>query len=213
MLLFILFLNLTYADMQRAASKGVPSFAADEMVAPQKSIALSELKAHFTKASHQEILKLIALCEVLEVKTISSHGSSPQEVQSHDFAQAIREALKNLSNWEKKLTPQEIVVVDASQDTIKRHFTDQGIEWAWVLKQMGQAGESKSVLVKLFETKASELMGSRFLTRSEKQLSTLTMIDRVLTPQSSPEENKARTQKLQKVKTHISNLPDVTIMT
>ncbi len=212
MLLILFFLNLTYADMQLVAKKSAVALER-AMPAPRHLIKLSEVKEHFTKNSNPEILKLISVAEVLELTNLSSQGSKPETVQVHEITQAIREALHTSSAWEKKLTPQQIVVVDTSQETLKQHFTDQGMEWAWVLKTMGQDAASKALLVNLFEKKSSELLNTRFLFKSENPLSQLTTIDRVLTPQSSKEENQARSQKLQKVKTHISNLPDATIMT
>ena len=210
MLLLLFFLNLAHADMQAVASK----LAASEsraMPAPRKLIALSEVKAHFS--SNPENLKLVALCEVLGLTSISAQGAKVENVQAQELAQAIGGAIKLASAWEKKLSPQQIVVVDASQETLKQHFTDQGMEWAWVLKTLGQGAASKSLLMSLFDKKSSELLGTQFIFKSENPLSHLTILDRVLTPQSSKEENQARSQKLQKVKTHISNLPDATIMT
>ena len=78
---------------------------------------------------------------------------------------------------------------------------------------MGQGAESKKILVSLFEKKSSELLGSQFIFRNETHLTMLTTIDQALVPQCTKEENKARAKKLQQVKTHISNLPDATIMT
>lgn len=223
-LIFILaFFNAfdMFADMAVVAES---KMAPPPMVELEKVIAHYKTKQKTKKLTDDEtnILTLAnAASEIFSVNHVQlrdySHNTDDQKfaaISSMDLSLEIQKALRAKPTWEPTLTGQQLEKVKQIEDLIKKDLAETSYAWAWIKYQQGDKKTPKAILSKLFNDTYEATMKMKHLGfRDSNPLYESTSMSKILTPLSSPVENKDREDKLKKMKVHISNMPDLQIMT
>ncbi len=99
-----------------------------------------------------------------------------------------------------------------STDSFKETLGENSYVWAWILKHKGDKIGAKKILNELY------LVGSAYVlslgeVNQNNELSEMQIVQEALLPMSTPAEAEMINGKMQKMKIHISNLPDMRKLT
>lgn len=204
--------------------------AADMFLAPpmqQQAFQVSEVISFYTKKQNTEklsdneanILKLSLLAQdVFEVKDfkIPAHLKTDKEkaITLNHVTTVIQQAIEKKSNWDEPLSNSNLEKIKDSSELLKKILNESSYSWAWISYQMGQKQEAKKILIEKFETTYAQVMKLKHvLSHRSSPMAEGERLAKTLKPMSTDDENNAREDHLKKMRTHISTLPDVQIMT
>jgi hypothetical protein len=219
-IIFFLFVLTTAGPM-------LPSFAkmqATQMISA--NAVTRHYKAEMAKgklpADEAERMKLANIAEeVFEVKEFAVsgyHSTDVEQVKSvylKNIANSIQQAIQKKTNWDDGLTKSKMITLKNEETLLKKSLGEKSLGWAWYLYQKGSKKEAQLVLSGEFERtyadtmKLTEITGFKDSTPSWEAES----IHKALIPLSPETENKSREEKVQKMRLHISNLPNMRMMT
>lgn len=223
-LLVVLFTNVTVlakrasADMMaREAMAPMPTYASPV----SETIAFYIKKQRTQKLNENEvnILKLSELAQdVFDIKNfmIAEHLKNEKEkaITTAYIANAIQQAIEKKSSWDDALSGSKLELVKANSDLLKTSLNESSYSWAWISYQTGQKEEAKKILASKFETAYETVMKLQHV--YSHRSSPMEEAERLAKPLkflSTDDENKTREAKLKKMRTHVSTLPDMQIMT
>ncbi len=204
--------------------------AADMALAPpmqQQAFAVSEVISFYTKKQNTEklsenetnILKLSLLAQdVFEVKDfkIPAYLKAEKEkaITLNHVTTVIQQAIEKKSNWDEPLSNSNLEKIKDNRDLLKNTLHESSYSWAWISYQMGQKQEAKKILAEKFETAYAHVMKLKHVfSHHTSPMAEGERLAKALAPLSTDDENKTREDQLKKMRTHISTLPDVQIMT
>jgi hypothetical protein len=176
---------------------------------------IRQLKSEKDDATTLELLDMAFLTgEVFGIKTIYSY-SEDGKVPLSSYVKQIRTELRARSDWEEKLSPGAIKLLEEKKDLLKKNLGDKSLEWAWVLNKLGHKQEAKNVLNSLFEDQYKKLMSESVATffAGEGPLTEIQRTFKALEKFSESKEYSDNLQKMRNLKKHISTLPESHIMT
>lgn len=210
--------SLTYAnavEADMAAPAPSAKLAASRNRAayrPTYSIPVTTLLVASPKAQGKREA-LAAVAAAIGVTTITSTSQSSEGVTDEEIAGGFRAAMEAHPAWDVPMDRAKVGLVTKHEALLKAALGEQSYEWAWFLKQQGKTAEARKVLSDLFDRCATNIFGMRAIYHHDQPTTRLDFIAKALIPLSTPDEKKTIESKLQKVKTHVSNLPDAMIMT
>jgi hypothetical protein len=204
-----------------------PSFAkmqATQMI-PAKEVT-RHYKSEMTKgkltADEVEIMKLATVAEeVFEVKDFSvsgyhsTKGEKVKSVRVFDIANSIQQAVQKKVNWNDALPKENLNTLKKEAALLKKALGENSLGWTWYLYQVGNKAKAQKILSSEFERvyllamKLTEISGFEGSSPSWEAES----LYKALIPLSSENENKLREEKVQKMRLHISHLPNMQMMT
>lgn len=213
--------NTAFTKMAADASFGAPL--------PKTPVSVSEIVQHYTKKQQQKklneseitLLNLSVLAkDAFDVKNIFITRSPSQDKDKFEFitaghlVSAIKEMVNSKTNWDDKLSDEKTEIFKKNIDFIKNNLGGSDASWAWVQYQMGSKAEAKSILSKIFSTSYETIMNMKHVyNHNNSPLQNSETWNNILKPMSTDSENKERDEQIKKMRTHISTLPDMMIMT
>lgn len=156
---------------------------------------------------------LVALASLLKIETVNSYHSTADAVDSLALISAITLKVQESPKWDKPLAPSELGQLKAMNDSLKSSFKEKSYLWAWVLKQKGDQAGAKKILSQMFQEGSEEVMKIKMLHFGNNPVIQLEFVFQALGPLSTPTEIEQNTLQMQKMKKHVSNLPDSMMMT
>jgi len=222
LLLVVLFVSESiFAKMAASADLAPPL--------PQQAYPVSETINFYTKKQHTQklsenevnILKLSSLVQdVFEIKDfmIYAHFKTDKEkaaaITLNYIAGVIQQAIEKKSNWDEPLSNSNLEKIKANSELLQKTLNELSYSWAWITYQSGQKQEAKNILAAKFEGSYTNVMKLRAVyNHYTSPLIEAERLTKILTPMSTENENKTREDQLKKMRTHVSTLPDVQIMT
>lgn len=140
--------------------------------------------------------------------------SKEQMVNSRTIILEIQNSIKRMKTWEPVISGTHLDKVKQIASTIKSEIGDKTYAWAWLSYQTGEKNRAKEILTQLFENHFKTTMSLKNIGfQNSDPISESTTLSGVLAPISTPAETKDRESKIQKMKIHVSNLPNYQIMT
>jgi hypothetical protein len=196
---------------------------------PQQAVSVSETITFFTQKQNAkrlgpgeaDILKLSKLAQdVFAIKDFYvSADLKKQEarfmaVSTHSIIGHIQEKIENTLKWDEQLSNANIEKIKENFELLKRNLDNTSFSWAWIQNQVGQKAEAKKILVTKFENSYTQVMKMKETYNHDvSPLRESERISDVLKSLSTAAENKTREEQLKKMRTHVSTLPDMQIMT
>lgn len=214
----------TFADAVQSRS----SVSAKMSRPPQSKVTVSELVAFYrTEQSvgkltndQSDILQLATLAkDVFGVEELYIEGSYPnvaekaKSVRLYKVSEAIHSAIGQKEIWAQAISEGDRKKIKESAHLIKMSSPEDAYLNAWFAFQSGDKKQAKALLNQGFEKGYSEAMKLKQIDSFGSPLQRVEVISKALTPLSSEDENKSRESKLQKMRLHVSQLPDLMMMT
>lgn len=223
--------TIAFAEMDSSEpvmNSTVSERVAAKMAAPQ-SISLKETVGYFQaqqkvrKLSVDEIdvLKLAAVArDIFGVEELylsgfySNNEEKAKSVGLETVAMPIQAVIEKRSDWNEALSKGDLEKTKAVGDLIKKSLGENSFAWAWITYQKGEKQQAKVLLSRSFDQSYKAVMAlTQLQSRHSNPLQSAEQIAKVLVPLSSDAEVKENEQRLQKMRLHISKLPDLQIMT
>lgn len=202
---------------------GNAKMQAPQSISAKETIAFYKVKKKSDKLTPEEAdtLKLAQLAQDVFGITefyITGFPSSKEEqakaVNLIAISNSIQNALQQKPSWDQKLSASDLEKVKQTSDLIKQALGEDSYAWAWVNYKKGDKAMAKKILNRGFDRAHAEVLKiSELGFRNSNPLQSSEAISKALTPLSSKEENKSREEKMQKMRLHISSLPDMQMMT
>lgn len=196
---------------------------------PEQASPVSETVRFYTKKqrtkklnlTEADILKLSLLAqEVFEINSffvpenLSTEKTRVEAITSNYIAGLIQKSIEKKSDWDEPLSKANLEKLKQNSELLKKTLSDSSYAWAWINYQTGLKKEAKTILVAKFEAVYNHVMQIQAVYSHESSpLSESERIFKILKPMSDEDENKSREDQLKKMRTHISGLPDIQIMT
>lgn len=210
------------ADMSMNMEMAGAKLAAPVRISSAATIAYYQKQQSQKKLNPEEseIFSLVQIAkQVFAITDFTIYGGARSEedkarnVSLSVVAQSIQSAI-NLRDWNHALSKADSEKVAKLRDLIKKELGENSLAMAWLIYQGGDKDAAKKILNNGFTKSYEETMklkriyggGSNLMYDGES-------FSKALTPLSTEQENKSRTEKLQKMRTHLSNLPDMQMMT
>lgn len=225
LLLVVLFTN-QFVFAKRASSEAMASLASPQ---PQIAYLVSDAVSFYTKKQQKQklseneinILKLSLLAQdVFEIKDflVYAHLSTEKEkiesITPTYIARAIQQTIEKKPDWESPLSNSNIEKLKENSELLKKNLNEASLSWAWINYQIGQKQEAKNILTSKFETSYAYVMKLQETYNHDRSpLHESERISKILKLMSTEDENKTREDQLKKMRTHVSGLRDVQIMT
>jgi hypothetical protein len=226
-LALLLIVNFTTDTVFAKMAAGAQASMAPPM--PRESFAASKAVEFYTKKQRTEklnseethILKLSLLAQdVFSIKDfsipahLSTESAKIKAINSMYIISLIRQNIDAKSNWDEPLSKENLEKIKANIEFFKNSANETSASSAWISYQMGDKQEAKKILATNFEnsyTHVIQLKGT--YGHRSSPLNEAERVSKLLVPMSTNDENKSREDKLKKMRTHISTLPDMQIMT
>lgn len=205
------------------------SFAKMAARAPQKAVPITETIHFYTKKksttqlspNEANILKLSLLAQdAFGIKefsipvALSTEKERVEAVTDRSIVNLIEQVVQQKSNWDEPISKSNLEKLKQNSELIKNTFNESSYAWAWVSYQNGLKKEAKNILAVKFEKNYTEVMQLKEIyAHQSSPLSEGENLIKVLNPMSTETEKKSREEQLKKMRTHISGLPDLQIMT
>jgi hypothetical protein len=194
------------------------------MSAPRQvtDVEITKLVTEFKSLGQNHNLYLLSFAKkVIKLKTVSLYGSPSESVSTlaarlnkETVIRSIIKRLSIMSQWSQEASKSDRFEISNNREKLKKIFGPHSYTWAWCLKQLGEVGKSKKILLILFEKSYEEVMSLKRLRFSYG--SRMNALNRYLAPLKSMSNNKeqqAFKEMLRKAKMHLSTLPDSRILT
>ncbi len=213
--LFFVSASISFLPMQAMSS--MPSRRMKTYSPPVEYLELEKIIKYyktkpFKKTSSPNILdwSLLAKNAVGVTQLVMSNRKTLEQVTVEDIVIGMVAKIESLE-W-KLLTDQKIKqTLFKWRNTLKASFGENSFSWAWVEFQMGNKKNSKQILQTLFESEYQKIIQSQ--TRPRGAPFSYSKFMKPLLLLSTKEEKLDMQNKLKKIETHISNLPDLNILT
>jgi hypothetical protein len=230
-ILSLLFTTSVFADQapdrSRKSSGKISNRSAglSAEIAPSSIIRISTLIKELNKKQknsklnpkESDLLFLLHFSqEIGAVKTITFYGVLKRQYISQVRNQTIIQSFeKEVSKKNKTLSKKETLNIVKNKDRIKRIFGAKSFSWGWILSQLNEHKSAKIILSELFSTDYDRLMAQSMahFGMSRSPLERINRTFNTLYPLCDTEDKKVLTEKLRKVKVHLSNLPQSNIRT
>lgn len=201
--------TVCFADMAMNQS-GVSAKMAS--LAPPMVYKLNVLKSNLhakrtLSETEKKIQDLLSLADLLKMTEISSYSRTPESTDLNAMTTAIRYQIQKDPKWANKVSVDKL-----NADSLKASLGEKSYAWAWILKQKGDTIGSKKILTELFKEGSEGIMNLTSL-HDDSSLQDMMNVQEALAPMSTKAEGEAMDAKMQKMKIHISNLPDSRMMT
>ncbi len=150
---------------------------------------------------------------------ISGYGTTTEEkikaVSLNSIARSIEMAIQQKSSWDNQKTASDLSKMKQAGELVKKALGKDSYVVAWFSYQNGDKGEAKSILSRAFDNSYNEVMKLKELTgfRNENPLQQAELTSKALIPMATDPENKSRELQMKKMRTHLSGLPNMQIMT
>lgn len=232
LLLVVLFAGASvFAKMAASAemAAGRAGMAMADMAAPEPKIVsrVSETISFYTdkqrkqKLSENEadILKLSVLAQdVFEIKDfmIPAYLKAEKEkaITTVYVASVIQQAIEKKSDWDESLSAASFERVKENSELLKKSLNESSYSWAWINYQIGQKDIAKKILQSKFVGSYDNVMKLRHVyNHHASPMVEAERLFKALKPMSNDDENKTREDQMKKMRTHVSTLPDMQIMT
>lgn len=221
-IIMALFTTFCSADMAVMAKMAAPlSVTAIETIHYFKTLQ----KTRKLTADERDLLNLTEVArDVFGVSDIyllsygrDKNGTAETKVNAvgaADVIRGIQSAVEGKTIWNQGLSKVDLGKVKLLENQIKNVSGENSYTWAWWVYQKGEKDLSKSILTKSFDQSYKETMAlTRLVGKNSNYLQKAEAASKALIPMSSQNENKQNEQKLQKMRLHISDIPDLQIMT
>lgn len=206
-----------------------PILADAKMAAPQTVTAAETLSfykveqsAHKLTAVQSEIYRLATVAsEVFGIEHFyppgyfSTSADSIRALTLVSIANSVQGAINQRKDWDQPISKTDLEKIKQSADLIKKSIGVNSLAWAWIEYQKGNKKEAKDSLKRGFELAYSDTMKMKRIDgfRNENPMYNAEIIWKALAPLSKDEEKKSLEEQLQKMRTHVSSLPNMQIMT
>ena len=204
------------------AVHGAAPNALAKMRAPQNHpVLFNEIKTYLQTVQQKRAFNeqetsfqhLVSLADLLKVEQIFSRSPSPDALDSHALMLAIKDKITLHPTWDNQLSPTELNLIKPNATSLQKSFGAKSYVSAWILKQMGNKDQAKAMLSALANEGHEKLMEMRTIHFGNNPLPQLEYVHQALVPMSSEAEQRILNERMQKMKKHISNLPDSMMMT
>ena len=195
---------------------------------PMQTIAVSEVISYYSQRQQTQklnpdeynIRRLSELAlDVFDVKFFSvpkhltANKDKAEAVKLVNVAAQIIQAVEKKEDW-SQISQANSDKLNANLELLNRVLSSSDYTWAWIQHQLGKKQEAKEILASKFETTFTNVMKlKQTYNHQASPLSESERLAKALKPLSTDAENKAREEQLKKMRTHVSTLPDVMIMT
>jgi hypothetical protein len=185
-------------------------------------VPFKDVKTHFETIQKSRTLnenekvvqKLSVIAEMLKVESISTYSNDLSGLYPQLMNQAIINKIHQNPKWDKPLGSGEIKKFEPEFDFIKKSFGEKSYVWAWFLKQQGKTAEAKTILIQLFDERSAHVLSMTELHfGGNGPLNEVQYIQEALEPMVMTSEKELLNAKFQKLKNHLSNLPNSMIQT
>ncbi len=190
-------------------------------------ILLKALKSK-GKLNDKEIKQLLLLSflkdlvRVEEFRVSSKKYDDPLKVLEHsklsDFEYALEDEVdsKVEKYWKLKFPPEIVAKVTKERKLLLSITGSKSYLWSWFIQGLGESSKAKENLMRVFEKEYAHFMNIKKRTFSSPRkglLHRLKIISRALEVISTKEEIEVIKERMRKAKTHLSNIPNLNIMT
>lgn len=218
-------LTILLTSVSSQADEAMQDIMAPE---PVQSVSVSKPINYFTKRlqtkktspGDAEALKLSKVAQdVFEIKefTVPANLKTEKEKMAAVTPEYVTEQIKysiEKKSWDEPVSSAKIEKIKADSSLLKKYLGETSYSASWINYQIGQKDEAKKNLSAMFEASYTEVMNLKETHNSYvSPLVESERIIRILKPLSTEKENKAREEQMKKMKTHVSTLPDISIMT
>ncbi len=149
--------------------------------------------------------------DVFGMNTLSMDTKkSADQVTKEDIIKGIATQITTLE-WTPIADTKVKQKLKDGQENLKIGFGPKSFSWAWVEFQLGRPGQSKQILQTLFEAEYKSVLALEEIGFGFRY--DYNNIKKPLLLLSTKEEQIEIQKKLKRIETHISNLPDSTILT
>ncbi len=214
-----------YADSNNAVADkaGLAADASESRMkmASLHTLSTSSLRSHLDGVKKKRALtdvemkfnELLSFAELLKVEKVLSHHLGPESLDSLALKAAVTRKIYEDPEWKQTLAVTDMQKLKGFSNSLKESFDEKSYVGAWILKQNGDQAKAKTILSDLYNKGADELLKIQRLNSGENPMVGLGFIQRALIPMSTTAEQEQINGKMQKLKNHVSNLPDLMIMT
>ena len=145
----------------------------------------------------------------------SNQADKARSVSLNSIARSIEIAIEQKSSWDKSKEAVDPLKMKQAGNIIKKALGKDSYGGAWFSYQNGEKVEAKAILTRSFETSFTEIMKLTELTgfKHSNPLQNAEAISKALMPMSSEDEKNLRESQMKKMRTHISGLPNLQMMT
>jgi hypothetical protein len=216
------FLMAFFANADMSMNMAEAKMAAQVMVSSTATVGYYDKlqKQRKLTAEETEIFSLAQVAQqVFAVKDFTTYGGGQSDddkiknVNLSTVAQSIQAAIE-LRDWNQALSNPDLEKAKKQRDVIKKALGENSLALAWLTYQAGDKAEAKNILNRGFTKSYEETMKLQHVYgHGSGPMYSGESYSKALTPLSTEQENKSRAEKLQKMRTHLSNLPDMQIMT
>lgn len=217
------FLLALFANADMSMNRVEAKMAAPTMVPASSIIKLYEAQQKKGKLSEDEdkVYSLTKIAsQIFDIKEFATYGGGStaedkaKNVALGVVANSIQAAIES-RDWNKAVSKSDLDMIEKQKDSIKESLGENSLTMAWMVSQGGKNEEAKAILNRSFEKSYEETMKTEHIygKGSRNPIYYGESLSKILTPLSTEKENKDRAEKLQKMRTHISNLPDMQMMT
>lgn len=225
LLLVVLFSNMT-VFAETVSAKMAASMAAPIQLDP---VPISSVISYYTKKQATQkltedeanILKLSTLAQdVFEAKNFNVSPGLKTEQQKVEAVKLVHvgaiiiNTIEQKQNWNESLSASNVQKLKESTEVLNRTISSSSYSWAWIQNQIGNKDEAKKILTASFDEAYTNVM--KMTATYNRHASPLVQAERLsaaLKPMSTDNENKSRESKIKEMRTHVSNIPDMQIMT
>jgi hypothetical protein len=207
------------ADMMEAGAMPPPQYIqGSEVISYYKK---QQTKRKLTQQESEAFNLLTIAHHIFGIKEFESYGyqkdasEKAKTLNLSTIAQAIDQALKQKTNWDNSISKKDLEQVTKIETVLKSNLGENSYTWAWLTYQRGNKNEAKEILKKGFDRLYTNTMSLKELSshNDTSPMYNSEVYSKILNQMSTVEENKAREKKLNEMRTHVSNLPDLMIMT
>jgi len=166
-------------------------------------------------AEHENNLRNLSLvASELKVEKFLSYNKDPGLVETQNISIAIVNKMHEHPQWDVALGSPSLTKINTHIDLLKNTFGEKSYGWAWFLKQNGKTAEAKKILSEAYDVGFQNIMAMKMLHfDGSGPLSDMEFIQKALVPMLESKDNKALDTKMQKMKNHVSNLPNSNMLT
>ena len=206
-----------------APNVGNGKMAAMRQVSIKSFVTHLDALAKTRKLNEQE-LQLKTLSDiaqnVLNAHYVSIYGQEPEpesfsRVNLGSFKDCFLNSIHMQSDWKSNLSKAALEKITRNRVTLEKSFGLNSYTWAWFQLQLGEKESAKKSLNALYENEFLRVMALKdaVFGFGSTPMGEAEFIYKALSPMADNAEQEDLNQKMQKMKAHVSNLPQSKIMT
>jgi hypothetical protein len=139
-----------------------------------------------------------------------------RRIDASHVAGDITCAIQLSPKWEFKLAIDDLAFIKKNRDIFEKSFGSHSYGWAWVLFQLDEKAKARQVLLDDFAVQYRLIMAldeNGTAPGSDPPLTLVQFEQQALEKLLDKKQNNEIADKMQKLRTHLSNLPEVLILT